>query len=101
MGEDLNMPAHLIVDIKVTDRTKFKEYAKAVQNTVGAFGGRYLCRWGRPETLEGKWDARRIIIVEFETLKQAKEWWASEEYRPLKSLRRDSSTARIILVESV
>jgi len=94
------MPAHLIADIKVVDPPKFKEYAEAVQATMAAFGGRYLCKWGRPETLEGEWGARRIVIIEFETLKQAKRWWTSEEYRPLKALRRDSSMARIILVES-
>lgn len=92
------MTAYVIVDIKVTDRSKFKEYAKAVQSTVKAFGGRYICKWGLPETLEGEWDGRRIVIVEFETLSQAKKWWASEEYRPLKALRRESSTARIILI---
>ncbi|MBN1841517.1 MAG: DUF1330 domain-containing protein [Deltaproteobacteria bacterium] len=39
-------------------------------------------------------------MIEFETLKQAKKWWVSEQYRPLKVLRRESSSAKIIPVES-
>lgn len=93
------MATYLIVDINVADRSKFKEYAKAVQSTVKAFGGRYLCKWGVPETIEGVWDANRIVLVEFATPSQARAWWISEEYRPLKALRREASTARVIFVD--
>ena len=93
------MAAFLIVDIKVNDRSKFKEYAKAVQITVEAFGGRYLCKLGVPKTLEGEWDASKIVVVEFATTKQAEAWWDSEEYRPLKTLRREVSTTKVLLVD--
>lgn len=93
------MTTYLIVDIDVSDHTKFKTYAKAVQSTVKAFGGRYLCKWGIPETLEGDWDANRLVLVEFASAEQAKAWWTSDEYRPLKALRRGTSSARILLVD--
>ena len=47
------MAAYLIVDINLADRSKFKEYATAVQSTVEAYGGSYLCKWGATESLEG------------------------------------------------
>ena len=93
------MAAYLIVDINVTDRSKFKEYAKAVQSTVAAYGGSYLCKWGIPESLEGEWEANKIVIAKFSTAGQAKAWWRSKEYRPLKALRREASTASVLLVE--
>ena len=93
------MAAYLIVDINVVDRSTFKEYAKAVQSTVDAYGGRYLCKWGKPETLEGEWGASKIVIVEFGTVEQAQSWWDSEEYRPLKAVRREASQARVLLVD--
>ncbi len=95
------MAAYLIIDINMADRSKFKKYARAVQGTVEAFGGRYLCKWGMLETLEGKWGASRIVLVEFETAEQAKAWWVSEEYRPLKALRREASTTRVLLVDDI
>ena len=93
------MAAYLIVDINVVDRSKFKEYAKAVQRTVAAYGGRYLCKWGKPETLEGEWGAGKIVLIEFETAEQAQRWWDSEEYRPLKALRREASKTRVLLAD--
>ena len=95
------MPAYVIVDIRVEDREKFKAYASAVQDTVSRYRGRYLCKWGNSEDLEGDWRANRIVIVEFENEKFARQWWGSDEYRPLKALRRESSTARVMLVSQV
>ena len=93
------MATYLIVDINVSDRTKFKEYAKSVQSTVKGYGGCYLCRWGVPECLEGEWDANKIVLVRFDTAERARAWWNSEEYRPLKALRREASKTRVLLVD--
>ncbi len=93
------MAAYLIVDIDVTDRSKFKEYAKGVQRTVDAYGGRYLCKWGTSEIMEGEWNVNKIVLVKFKTADQAKAWWTSEEYRPLKALRREAATTRVLLVD--
>lgn len=94
------MAAHILVDLDVSDRDKFKAYTTAVQDTVKTFGGTYNCTWGYPETLEGEWEAHRIVMIEFPTVEQAKMWWDSDLYRPLKKLRRESSSARIILVNA-
>ena len=93
------MAAYLIVDIDVANRSKFKEYAQRVQGTVGAYGGRYLCKWGVSQALEGAWNTNKIVLVEFDTAEQAMAWWTSEEYRPLKALRREASKARVLLVD--
>jgi uncharacterized protein (DUF1330 family) len=96
----MKMAVHLIIDIRVYDKEKFKAYAKRVQSTVKKFGGQYLCKWGNPEILEGEWNTNRIVIVQFETADKAKEWWDSDEYRPLKSLRREASNTRVMLVDT-
>ena len=93
------MATYLIVDIAVADRSKFKEYAKGVQSTVKAYGGRYLCKWGASRALEGEWHTQKIVLVEFETVDQAMAWWTSEEYRPLKALRREASKTKVLLVD--
>ena len=93
------MAAYLIVDVNVADRSKFKAYAKAVQGTVDIYGGRYACKWGVSEPLEGDWTANNIVLIRFDTAEQARAWWTSEEYRPLKALRREASTAKVLLVE--
>ncbi len=95
------MAAYFIVDLEVTDRDRFKDYAEAVPSTISAYGGRYLIAGGSVETIEGDWDPKRIIVIEFESLERAQEWWGSENYRELKELRRETSQAKILLVDGV
>ncbi len=95
------MAAYVIVDLEVTDRDRFKDYAEAVPSTISAYGGRYLIAGGSVETIEGDWDPKRIIVIEFESLERAQEWWGSENYRELKELRRETSQAKILLVDGV
>jgi uncharacterized protein (DUF1330 family) len=47
------MSAYVIVDITVTDPAGYEEYKKLAPAAVAAYGGKYLARGGRVETLEG------------------------------------------------
>ena len=95
------MLAYVLVDIEIRDPETYKEYVRQVPPTIAAFGGRFLVRGGRAENLEGDWQPRRIVVLEFESLERAKEWWASEEYRGPKELRQSASVANMIVVEGL
>jgi uncharacterized protein (DUF1330 family) len=93
------MAAYFIVDVEVTDPVGFEEYRKLVPATVAQYGGRFLVRGGAAEQLEGDWQPRRVVVLEFPSLEQAKRWYHSEEYRDPKALRFKTSRANMILVE--
>jgi uncharacterized protein (DUF1330 family) len=95
------MAAFVIAEIQVTDPVKYKEYVETVPATIATFGGRYVARGGRVETLEGEHQPERLVVVEFDSIERAKAWWSSEEYRAPKLIRQSSARARIILVEGV
>jgi uncharacterized protein (DUF1330 family) len=95
------MSALVIVDVHITDPAKFEEYRKLVPATLQPYGGKFLARGGRVETLEGGWDPKRIVVIEFPTVERATAWWASEEYRVPKLMRMESAETRMIVVESV
>ena len=95
------MAAYLIVDIEIHDPERYAEYVKVVPATIARYGGKYLARGGRAERLEGDWNPRRFVVLEFPTYERAKEWWSSEEYREPKALRQSCSGANLILVEGV
>jgi uncharacterized protein (DUF1330 family) len=57
--------AYVIADIEVTDPAAYEGYKSAVGATIAAFGGRYLSRAGHTEVLEGGWQPRRLVILEF------------------------------------
>lgn len=93
------MAAYFIVDIaEIRDEKKISEYAQKVGSTVEKYGGRYLVRGGPFRVLEGEWQLRFPVILEFPSLEQAERWYDSEDYRELKELRLSSTRTNMILV---
>ena len=95
------MAAYLIGEIEVTDPATYDDYRKQVAATVAQYGGRFVVRGGRVESLEGGWSPKRMVVLEFPSLEQARKWYRSPEYAPLIALRQRASRGKLILVEGV
>ena len=95
------MPAYVIVDIAVTDPVGYEEYKKLAPPVVAAYGGKYLARGGKTETLEGDWSPKRLVILEFESAERAKAWLNSPEYRAARQLRRQTTQTNMVVIEGV
>ena len=102
MGIVAGMPAYVIADVRdARDQEALVEYRRGNTESVARHGGSFVVRGGAMELLEGEWDTRRIVIVEFPDMAAARGWYESEDYAPLKALRRSASDTNIILVEGV
>jgi uncharacterized protein (DUF1330 family) len=95
------MAAYVVVEIDVHDPVTYEQYKKLAAESVAANGGRYIVRGGKVEILEGDWNPKRFVILEFESIETAKKWWASEQYQPAKSLRQKSASTQMIVVEGL
>ena len=95
------MAAYVVVEIEVTDPVRYEDYKRMAETSIAEFGGRYVVRGGPVETLEGDWHPARFVMLEFANAERAKEWWASELYRPGKELRQATARSRMILVRGV
>ena len=96
------MSAYVIADVRdARDEDALAEYRRGNSESVARHGGRFMVRGGALELLEGEWDTRRIVIMEFPDMAAARGWYESEDYAPLKELRRSASDTRIILVDGV
>jgi uncharacterized protein (DUF1330 family) len=93
------MAAYIIVQVDVLDAVGYEEYKKLAPSSIAQYGGKYLVRGGKLETLEGNWKPNRLVILEFESLERAKEWWSCEEYRLAKHLRHKTAESQMIVVE--
>jgi uncharacterized protein (DUF1330 family) len=93
------MPAYVIVDIEVTDPVGYQEYIKLAPPAVALYGGKYLARGGRTEVLEGDWQPRRLVILEFESLERARQWIDSPEYHPARQLRHRMANTNMVVIE--
>jgi uncharacterized protein (DUF1330 family) len=85
----------------VQDPVRYADYRAMVPASIEAYGGRFLARGGKVESLEGPWQPKRAVILEFPSVERAKAWWDSEEYAPAKALRRSASQGSLILLEGL
>jgi uncharacterized protein (DUF1330 family) len=95
------MSAYLIAEVEVTDAALFEQYRAAVPATINAYGGKYLVRGGALEALEGTWQPKRVIVLQFDSMARLKEWYQSKEYAPLIALRQASAKTNVIALEGV
>ncbi len=95
------MSAYVVVEIEVKDPATYEEYKKAAPASINVYGGKYIVRGGRTETLEGEWAPKRFVILEFENAGKARAWWSSGEYRDAKLVRQRSAVTNMILVEGM
>ncbi|HKB83897.1 MAG TPA: DUF1330 domain-containing protein [Burkholderiales bacterium] len=95
------MPAYLISQIEIHDRQGYEEYRKLVGPSLAKYGGKFIARGGTIDVLEGNWSPQRIVICEFESLKRAREWYDSPEYKPAMDIRQKTADAQIIVVDGL
>jgi uncharacterized protein (DUF1330 family) len=95
------MPAYIIVEIEILDPVGYEEYKQLAGATVKKYGGKYVVRGGKTEVLEGDWQPKRIVVLEFESAQRAKEWLNCEEYREPRKMRHHTARTNMILVEGL
>ena len=96
------MPAYVIADVRdAWDADALDEYRRRNTDAVANHGGRFVVRGGEHEVLEGEWDTKRFVVIEFPDAAAARAWWESDEYEAIKPIRRGASTTNIVLVDGV
>jgi uncharacterized protein (DUF1330 family) len=95
------MSAYIIVEIEITDPVGYEEYKTQAAATVKQYGGKYVVRGGRCETVEGDWRPKRIVVLQFENMEAARVWLNSPEYVEPRKQRHRTAKSRMILVEGL
>jgi uncharacterized protein (DUF1330 family) len=95
------MPAYIIAEVEVLDKERYETYKRMVPASLAAYGGKFLVRGGKLERLEGEWSPKRLVILEFPSLAQAKAWWGSNEYAEAKALRQATASTQLIVAEGL
>jgi len=95
------MAAYIIVEIDILDPVGYERYKQLAGATVKKYGGKYIVRGGKTEVLEGNWNPKRVVVLQFETAERAREWLNCEEYRGPREMRHRTSRTNMILVEGM
>jgi uncharacterized protein (DUF1330 family) len=95
------MPAYLIVETDIHDPEQYEHYKAASPAAVEAGGGRFVVRGGELAVLEGDWQPKRLVVIEFESLEAAKRFYESDRYQEAKRLREGAADLRMVAVEGL
>ncbi len=96
------MSAFLIVDTEIENPDKYEEYKKLAKPIAEKYGGIYRTRGGEMDVRETDlWTPTRIVIIEFSDMDSARAFVDSDEYAPVKPLRRDNASCTLFIVEGV
>ncbi len=93
------MAAYIIFDVEVTDPAAAGDYAKLAGESLVPFQSKTIHQGGMVEVLEGDWEPKTVVMVEFESMEQARQWYMSPAYTKAKDILIPYSN--VILIEGV
>ena len=95
------MPAYIVVETDIHDAEQYELYKQATPAAVAAGGGRFIARGGALTVLEGDWQPKRIVLLEFPDLEAAERFYESPEYQDAKRLREGAAGFNMVAVEGL
>jgi len=95
------MAAYVIAYLEVTDSEAFATYQAAALPTIPPYGGRPVVAGGSFEVVEGMIHPKAVVVVEFDTLEQARKWYASPEYSKTIPMRQRAANTSLLIVDGL
>ena len=93
---------YMIGDVDIHNKEEYQKYMEKVKPMIESFGGEYLIRGGEIDALETNlWEPTRMVLVKFPDKNLAMSWYNSNEYKPFKRIRFETTTSNIIMVEGI
>ncbi|HXE38706.1 MAG TPA: DUF1330 domain-containing protein [Azonexus sp.] len=98
----MSAKGYLIAEAKVHDAAAYEQYKPLSLAAVEQYGGRFIVRGGASEVLEGKWSPpQRMVIVEFDSVEQAKAFYHSTEYQAARKIRENAAEMNMLVISGV
>jgi len=93
------MAAYIIFDVEDTDPGD--EYVKLAGESLAPFQSKAIVHGGMVEVLEGDWEPKTLVILEFESMEQARQWYKSPAYAKAVDILHRAPYSNVILIEGV
>ena len=93
-----SMSAFLIADVSPADMDAYREsgYLEHVPQIAARYGGAYRARGGQSKVLEGDWQPKRLVIIEFPSFEQLLAFYDCEDYQPYKKIRQTLTESHLV-----
>ena len=95
------MAAFVVVEVDVHDKDLYKTYTQLTPASIASYQGKFIARGGDTIVLEGDWQPKRIVLLEFPSVEIANSWWHSEDYTKARAIRQKAASTKMIIIEGV
>jgi uncharacterized protein (DUF1330 family) len=92
-------PGYVIAEAEVTNPEALQKYGEKIAETLAPFNHRYVVSTGKIQALEGDPPKSRVVIIEFDSVQKAHEWYDSPAYAAIRPIRQMAAKSRIFIVE--
>ena len=82
----------------IKDRAGYDGYVMKALPTILQTGGKAIVADDNAEVIEGDWHGPRVVILEFESVEAARDWYNSPEYQAIVGERFASAEADAAIV---
>jgi uncharacterized protein (DUF1330 family) len=89
---------YVIFTEDIHDETGIGAYAQQAIPTILQAGGQVLVADDAPELIEGSWHGNRTVLLEFESVAAARNWYRSAEYQGLVGQRHAAADSNAVIV---
>ncbi len=94
------MASYLVGHITVKDAGLWSRYVQGVQESLSPYDAKVLFRGEIVSVLAGIHEHERVVVIEFSDQDTLNEWFESEKYQSLISLRDEAADLVITTYES-
>jgi uncharacterized protein (DUF1330 family) len=94
-------PGYLIAEAEVTDPAALQKYGEKLAETLAPFNHHYVVRSSNVQVLEGDVPKSRIVVIAFDSVQKAREWYDSPAYAAIRPIRQSAAKTRIFIVEGL
>ncbi len=88
---------YVILTEAIHDADGMEAYGEASGPSVAEYDGRVLVVDADVKVLEGEWHGTRTVIVEYESVEQARAWYESASYQAALPLRQAASDCNVVI----
>jgi uncharacterized protein (DUF1330 family) len=92
-------PGYVIAEVEVNDLATLQKYGDKAPRIVASFNGSYVVRGGQVHALEGAPPKGYVVVIRFDSVEKAQEWYDSPEYAAIRPFRQKATNSRLFIVE--
>ena len=92
---------YVVAEVEVSDPTAIQKYGEKVPETLAPFNHQYLVVSHNIQALEGEPPKGGIVVIAFDSVEKAREWYDSPAYAAIRPIRQSAAKSRLFIVEGI